>query len=409
MTTLVDETDLGNEVHARLRRFAAGVTPNPPDWRELIDRSDAVVLSLRTAQPVAEDDAADEHARLGWRPRRRVSLVAAAIVAVALAGGLLVDRTSEPRELSQAPASFSVAAPTDAAFDARTAPAVWASGLDDPVAAAQSYLAATGVTTGPGVPAPAAAALRERDHTAAVVEWSAVDGAQRWGGTVFLRRLRDASDAAVDGTWAVVGSASDEVALQDVRYDGEHLSFTIASTSDLGGLVDVAVWAEGRPASAAGGAVAQAGSVAASAGELIEIGKGARQPVTVVVQAGVTAIVQLQHVVEGELLSVTELAIVLPGPDTAAEAGTSGSASVDAGPTVDEPSPGADRTPATGSTPALPDLPRPGVPGDRDQTIPTLPTIELPDVGVPDLPGDDDPTIPSISTTIPAPPVAGLP
>ena len=286
---------------------------------------------------------------------------------------------------------------------------MWASGLDDPVAAAQAYLAATGVTSGSGLPAPVAAALRERDDTAAVVEWSAVDGTQTWGGTVFLRRLRDASHAVADGTWAVVGSASDEVALQDVRYDGEHLSFTIASTSDLAGLVDVAVWAEGRPASAAGGAVAQAGSGAAPAGELIEIGKGARQPVTVVVQAGVTAIVQVQHVVEGQLHSVTELAVVLPGPDTEAKAGESGSASVDADATVDERSPGADRTPANGATPVLPDLPRPGLPGDRDQTIPTLPTIELPDVAVPDLAGDADPTIPSIATTIPAPPVAGLP
>ena len=76
-------------------------------------------------------------------------------------------------------------------------------------------------------------------------------------GTVYLR---SSSIGGAAPTWTVVGSATSDVALADVRYDGDELSFTVARTSAEAEQLAVGVWVDGQPVSLGGDAVAQAGA-----------------------------------------------------------------------------------------------------------------------------------------------------
>jgi hypothetical protein len=258
MTLLHDDRpDLGASVRLALQHLAADVHATPPPWEELIERPEAVVLPLAAARPGA--------AEVRERPRRerrpRLGAIAAAVLVLALAAALVVDRTGGgPRSESPEARTISAVVPGAPGFDASTAAAVWATRSPDPVQAARAYLGAMGLPSGATAASAPAVALRGTAGTTAVVDWSlpaAVGGAR---GSVYLR---SSAAAGAPATWTVVGSAASDVALADVRYDGSTLSFTVSRTSagaDAGGQVDAGA------AGAAGRARADAGATAGSGG-----------------------------------------------------------------------------------------------------------------------------------------------
>jgi hypothetical protein len=276
--TILYDANLGYEVGTVLRRRAAQLQPEPPEWDELVSRPGPVVVPLPTVSAADDDDDRD---RILGRRRPRPLVAAAAVVALALVGGFVVGRSgSGPTDVTQTPTSVSAASPTDAGFDAGLAPAVWASDLDDPVAAATSYLQAAGMAADPAVAAVPHVEVREIvDETVAIVDWSTVQGAAS-GGTVFLRNTAVGTAAPA---WSVVGAAAEGVALEDVTYDGTQLAFTVVRTTDSVGELAASVWADGEPvpldaitlADAAGAdadAAATAGSGAAVAAADAEAG-----------------------------------------------------------------------------------------------------------------------------------------
>ncbi len=392
-----DDSDLEEGVRTMLRRLAADVHEAPPAWDDLIKRHGAAGPPLRLAEPPAADPAR----RAQWRHRPRTSLVAAAVVAVAVAGALVVDRgTSDSAELPAAE-SINAISPSDPAFDAEVAAAVWATDLDDPVAAASAYLEATGVPTDASLPGAATAALVESDSSTATVEWSLVDAPEAAGGTVFLR-APSAQDAHVG--WTVVGSAATDVALDEVRYDGERLAFTVARTAAPGEQLAVGVWVDGLPVSLGGQAVAQAGAADVSLGELVDIGADVGAEETLGLPVAVDDIVTLRvaHVVEGRVVSVTQMVVELPEAGASAGAGVAGPAEAGATGSVDAAPGGADVSAEGGAAVTPPGSAVP-LPDTTDLTLPTIP-------GVPTLPPLLPlPSLPPVATTLPAPPTDIVP
>lgn len=432
-----DQELFAEEVEAALREFARGVAPDQPGWHQLVERSGTPVTPLRSASL---------RGGVGSRwfpPSARPSLVAAAVIAAVLAGALLVNRTPDATPLEHAPASISAAAPTDASFDATTAPAVWFSETDDPVGAAQSYLESAGVPSAPAPGAPSAPALpaapgvppppgapalpsgpgAPASPTApkltlvdvgdgvAVVEWSVAGETYTSAGTVILRASADAGERV----WSVVGSGSDDVALDDISYDGEHLSFAVTRMSELGGPVGIGVWADGRPLplddglpvpDAAGDAGGPAGHAAAPAGAVVgqpvDLGAqpGSSQPVTVAIDGGALALLRVHNIVDGRVASVTEMAIDLTGAG-AGGAGVAGWAEGE----VDIHSDSVDVPPGEGApSPSLPPEPSlPDLPGDAETVEPELPA---PSGTLPTLP-ERESSPPSLP--VPPPTTLGLP
>jgi hypothetical protein len=409
------------EVEAALHVFARGVAPDQPDWDQLVERSGGSVTLLPSAKAAVVAD----RWRLGPAP---LSFVAAALIAAVLAGALLVNRTPGATPLEQVPASISAPAPTDESFDATAAPAVWSSGTDDPVAATRSYLESAGLRSAaapaapsapggppsPGAPAipsepgdTAAPALeltiRELVDGVAVVDWSVTGSSYTSTGVVILR----ASDEAGATVWSVVGSGSDDVELDDIRYDGENLSFGVTRTSDVDGPVAVGVWADGRPLPLGhdllepedtGGAgvpvetsvpATGAAPAGAAVGELIDLGAapGLTEPVVVAVDDAAMALVRVQHFVDGQLVSVTEMAIDLTGSGTGGDAGTARSTEAEAEADTRTPE---DVSHGDGSPP------------------PVAPST--PEPSVPDLPDDDPETLePGLPLPVPSGPAPSLP
>lgn len=413
-----DRPEIEDGVRAMLHRLAADATVNPPHWDELTERPNAVVLPLGVSESIA--DARDQH--LGRARRPRLSLAAAAVLVLAVGGALVVDRTgSDPAE---APAGETISAisPGDPSFDAGAAAAVWATGEADPVAAATSYLQAMGVPTSPSNPADVV--LRTRDDATAVVDWTlsqvtdaagtagsaagtAGSAAGSAGGTVYLRSTSIAGSPA---TWTVVGAAASDVALADVHYDGGQLSFTVARTSAATEQLAVSVWVDGQPVSLGGDAVAQAGNGTTSLGEMLELpaGADARDTLELPVEADDIVTLRVAHVVEGQVRSVTQMAVALPdadpaiaaaggAPPAAADAGaeatgqadaTAGGAAgtADAGAQGDAEGTGSvDTELPDGSLPTLPELPLPTIPDDHDAPAPSLPAPPTTAPGLPDL------------------------
>jgi hypothetical protein len=393
-----DRPDLEDGVRTMLHRLAADVSEHPPAWDDLIERPEAVVLPLGVSESITE---VRDRRRTARHRSPRLSLAAAAVVAVAVAGALVVDRTSSEPTAAPAAETISAIAPGDPSFDAGAAAAVWATGLDDPVLAATAYLGAMGVQTDAAVPP--LVVLRASTDGTAVVEWSLPAAAGGSGGTVYLR---SASLAGGPPTWTVVGAAASEVALADVRYDGAELSFTVAGTAVDAGQLAVSVWVDGQPVSLGGDAVAQAGAGHVSLGELVDIGAGAGVDADGVLQLPVEAddIVTLRvaHVVDGTVRTLAQMAVALPDADAALAAGA-GSPAVDAGgPVTGQVHAGVDATAGSGSAGA-------GATGSAGievvpgVTVPTLPALpEL--LPLPTLPlegGVPVPTLPAPPTTVP--------
>lgn len=389
--TLLHDNDrprLEDGVRTMLHRLAEGVDERPPAWDDLVRRRDHAPLGVSVAEVRNRRPAP-------VRGARRALAAAAVVLVAAAAAALVVDRpAAEPS--GPATETISVVSPGDAGFDAEAAAAVWASGIDDPVAATTAYLAAMGVPTGAAVP-PALVLDAITDATA-VVDWTLPESGA--GGTVYLR-----SSAAGGGalpTWTVVGAAASDVALADVVYDGTELSFTVARTAAGSAPLAVGVWVDGQPVSLGGEAVAQAGAAGISLGDLVDIGgrAGAHQTLQVPVDADDIVTLRVAHVVDGTVRSVTQMAVALPEADPRmaatglppVDAGGQASGQVDAGATGAAGtaeaeaeaggSAGTELVPGV-TVPALPELP----------PLPTLPTV----------PGIPAPTLPTPPASVPEP------
>lgn len=379
---LLDDTDhdaLEDGVRTMLRRLAAEVHEVPPAWEDLIRRDDRVVVPLRPADPAARDGSR----RPRWHHRPVTSVAAAALVAAAVGGALIADRVGDGGTGgARQPAAemITTISPGDPAFDAGAAAAVWATGANDPVAAATAYLAAVGVPTAPTDPAPATVTLRADSEQTALVDWSLAAAAGPTGGTVHLRRP-PAGDAGVG--WVVVGAAAPGLALSEVTYDGERLSFSADGPPETGELV-VSLWVDGRP-------VPLASQELPASGVALDLGPDD------------VAVLRLVHVVDGGVRALTEVALAMPdadpahpSADLAAAVAAGGSATADAvtgGAGADASADGgAGATlPGDGSLPGDlgqvddltdPSLPLPTVPGDPGDTLPPVPT-SLPPVPLP--------------------------
>jgi len=399
-----DHDDLEARVRDLLHGIAADVHENPPAWEELITREGDVV-PLRPTEPV-------QIIRLD-RPRRRphsrplTSVAAAALVAAAVGGALLVDGTGGDETQDHPAELVTAVSPGDPSFDASTAASVWATGIDDPVDAASAYLQAMGIPTAAALPdptastapapAPVSVELRETHGSTAVVTWSRGPGLAggEAGGTVYLRA---ASTTAGPQDWGVVGASAPGIALADVSYDGQRLSFSVERTAG-GGQVAVGVWIDGRPLALDGPAVPQAGTGDVSLGQLLDLGPDAGVPQTFQVPAEVDDIVTMRvvDVVDGYVTSVAQMAMALPQADPAA-AGLAGRAdgSGSAGGSV----PGTAEAGGTAGAGAgagggvtVPSLP---IPTDPGAPVPTLPPLPIPDPS-----GLPVPTTLPVTTTLP--------
>jgi len=387
-----DRPALEDGVRTMLRRLAADVGDRQPAWEDLLARHEAVVVPLGVPESITE--ARDR--RPGRARRPRLSLAAAAVLVLAAAGALVVDRTGREPTGGPAAETISAVSPGDPSFDAEAAAAVWATGIDDPVAASMAYLGAMGVPT--DAAAPPVVVLRTTDGTTAVVDWSLPAAAGGAGGTVYLRSAPVAGGLP---TWTVVGAAAPDVALDDVRYDGAELSFTVARTSAAADQLAVGVWVDGQPVSLGGDAVARAGAGTVSLGELVDLGSaaGARDRLRLPVEPDDIVTLRVVQVVDGTVRSLAQMAMALPDADPAeaaggissAGAGGQGTGQVDAATGGASGSAGAGAEAGAGTAgPDAADL----LPG---ATVPTLP--ELPPLPLPPVPGAPAPTLPAPPAT----------
>jgi hypothetical protein len=391
-----DRADLEDGVRSMLHRLAADVHETQPAWGELVGPHDARPARLAPVGSVPE-----VRNRPAARPHRaRLTMAAAAAVLLAVGGAVALARPGDDTVDAPATETIGVISPGEADFDAGAAAAVWATGIDDPVAAATAYLGTV------GVPVDAATApevvLEGTAEATAVVEWS-VPGAPDQGGTVYLR---SSSVAGAAPTWTVVGSAASDVALADVSYDGTELSFTVAGTAAPADQLAVGVWIDGQPVSLGGDAVARADAAGVSLGEYLAAGQGIDTDGTVRLPVTPDDIVTLRvvHAVDGVVRSVTQMAVALPeaDPEVAATGLPAVDAAAEAAGQVDAGGAGAEGSADVEGGTTLPgglELP----PGVTVPTLPELPPLPLPPI----VPGLPTPTLP-VPTTVPGP-LSGLP
>ena len=385
-----DRSHLEDGVRTMLHRLAADVTERPPAWDDLVGRHEpaAPALGLSSIPEVRNRRS---------RPERgaRLTMAAAVVVLLAVAGVLIVDRPAAQPTNAPRTETIGVISPGDPSFDAGAAAAVWATGIGDPVAAATTYLSAMGVPIDTAVP-PSVELSASTDATA-VVEWSLPGAPDGVGGTVYLR---SSSVGGAPPTWTVVGSAASDVALADVSYDGDELSFTVARTAADAEQLAVGVWVDGQPVSLGGDAVAQAGAGDVSLGELVDIGSvaGAEDTLRLPVEADDIVTLRIVHVVDGTVRSLTQMAVALPeaDPEVAAaglpsvDAAGQVAGQVDAGTAGAAGSAGVEtEAGGTASTELVPGITVPTLP-----QLPPLPTL-------PTVPGVPLPTLPTPPTTVP--------
>ena len=104
-------------VRTMLHRLASGVTERPPAWEDLVGRRDPGRSALGVPAPIA-----------GVRDRRprperraRLSMAAAAVLLLGVAGALVVDRPDATRDDGARTETISVTSPGDPSFDAGAA------------------------------------------------------------------------------------------------------------------------------------------------------------------------------------------------------------------------------------------------------------------------------------------------
>ena len=282
------DDDFEDRLRAMLRRRAADVHAEPPDWQDLLDRSNAVVVSLETRRPL---DGPFRARRRRWT-WLRPALAAAACLSLVMAAGIAIGRsTDQPGSGGSAdqpsgPASDgeqTLAAAGSASFRPATAAPLYPEGTDaqfqaevddalataegaeqaagtlglealaDPEAVAKDYLASVGIEDGSPytlfVDTPVDAdrlddigagtgrlvatttvwwSLREDDGTS--------DPPIMSMGYVHLRDLISPAEVAapeVDGigreAWVVVGAATRGLDLADVRREGDQIHFAVTT------------------------------------------------------------------------------------------------------------------------------------------------------------------------------------
>lgn len=353
-----------DQLRGMLRRRAADVRPSPPEWRDLVEQTGAVVVSLHTRLPVEQTPAR----RSAWRPWMRPLLAAAAALAVVMGAATVVgggggggsgngDSDDEGTALANSEDAVEIIAPGSFEFDATTAAPLYpldadfvvAGGADglgeveadlaeeiagaeeeiagtedgeailgdeigqldrfagvdqtDPDAVALQFLQSVGVADPPdGLEFwvdPAVEELRQGpDQTQveiATVWWSV--RREDWGerlaeGPVFLRN--DAAPAEPP-SWLTVGASTMNLRLVDVLTDGATVEFTVSRIADdreetvIAGLQDPLI------------------------GEIMpldEVEPGDRSTYDVAVSSE-PMIVMTQHLIDGQPVSVTAVAIRL--------------------------------------------------------------------------------------------------
>ncbi|MGH9211282.1 MAG: hypothetical protein ACRD2C_11450 [Acidimicrobiales bacterium] len=289
------DPELEDELRATLRRRAADVSPNPPDWRDLLRRSEAVVVSLHTGRPMDDVPAHGPQARRrrDWT-WLRPALAAAACLAVVMAAGIVVGRSTgsdhdggtDPAEgdtdTDEAAPDHTLPTPGDQEFAVATAPPLIdgtpdevdlqtqvaaSSGLPQelqwmstPESAADMYLEEVGLASvlesGYGVWTDPPSAIEEVVTDDARVEtttvWWSVRLPQPRGvtgdppvatmGRVFLRNLTSPADTDSPDAWTVVGARTQGLDLANVTRHGDQLRFTITAFRGNDADVDPDAW-----------------------------------------------------------------------------------------------------------------------------------------------------------------------
>lgn len=298
-----NDPELEAELRATLRRRAADVRPNPPAWHDLLDRSRAVVVSLHTGRTV---DPAEEHRRYRRRERDwawlRPALAAAACLAVVMAAGVFIGRSTTPGDDGGGTAgqptdagaeSAPLAAAGEPGFSAATAPPLLNTPSDGelyaqfdetgglaqdfawmatPEDAGLEYLLSTEIATeaDPAVPRtafttdpdltvwyePSPEIVQQRGSDGTMVETTLVwwtlrrtEGALDPGnppvvteGRVMLRNLTSPADASAPEAWTVVGAKTAGLDLTNVHRDGDQLEFTVTTSRGVASDEDLSGW-----------------------------------------------------------------------------------------------------------------------------------------------------------------------
>jgi hypothetical protein len=280
------DPEFEDELRAMLRRRAAEVRPDPPDWQDVVRRSEAVVVSLRTGRPVDGAVGGTPGGR-NWSWLRPV-LAAAACLAIVMSAGIVIGRSTDSDGSPEAGRDDSEAA-ADIAAQERTLAAAGATGyapataaplypprpedelqteldaaaaaggdlpgdlavMSDPSAVTREYLTSVGVADAPYtlvVDPP----REENDQLGTTPDGALVETTRVWWslrmpdgladvegpngeppvytmGYVFLRNLTGPEDARTADVWLVVGAAIRGVSLDNVRRDGDQLSFDVTT------------------------------------------------------------------------------------------------------------------------------------------------------------------------------------
>jgi hypothetical protein len=354
MSAPVPDPRLEAELKAMLQRRALDVDPEPPPWRELAQRNGAVVISLRTGSPLDADEV-----RQRRRPGRqwfRPVLAAAVTLALVMAAALLVGGGGGHQDDDTADGPIDVPAAGNRDFAASEATAFYPpltvdqrlpvdDWITDPQTAARSYLAEVGLPVDDarfriGDPASEFAPASDKDDVpieTATVAWSVRPDGQPderaiTSGSVFLRNTEQGGR----NTWLVVGVMTTNLRLDEIQRGDDLLTFVVDRSADVSGIDGPArVLVDGE--------------------EVDEVALGEFATVRVHKPADQDVILQVEHVSDGKVLSVTATAV----PSIPALTGAIVGPKVVVGPEIDRtPNPSPD------TFPAPPDEPSVGVTGD---------------------------------------------
>jgi hypothetical protein len=309
MTAPLPHQLLEEEIRAMLQRRAQDVDPQPPPWREIAQRNGAVVISLRTGNPV---DPESRHGRRRYGRQWFQGGVAAVVALVVAMVGALVVQGSGPGHSDQAdgPEAIDVPSAGQTDFDpARATPLFpvtddtsndmppdwW---LSDPTAAAEEYMRSVRLPVGKSnlvvdkaVRQSSVVVEGEPPVQTATVAWSLhADGMTEHPlseGTVWLRNPeRGARD-----TWLVVGMNTRTLWITDIRREGNELSFTVDRSTETETY-------RSDPA-----------EVRIDGQVITRIGYRESRDITVTSPAGAVAIIELQITIDGEPWSITSTAV----------------------------------------------------------------------------------------------------
>jgi hypothetical protein len=310
MTAPLPDQLLEEEIRAMLHRRAQDVDPQPPPWREIAQRNGAVVISLRTGNPV--DPESTRGRRRPGRQWFRGVLAAAVALLVAMVGALLVQGSGPNNgDSADGPETLDVPSAGQGDFDPARATPLFPVTSDDAITALpqETYLSSATATTEEfltkvGLPVhegtgevivsderrQSSANDDEDPIQTATVAWSVraeglPENPPLAQGTVWLRN----PELGARDTWLVVGVSTLKLWLTDIRREGDVLSFTVDRTNDVETFPQAAVTINDVPVGTVG------------------IGKAV--PFEVQYPAGQVAIISVQHLEDGVPQSITSTAV----------------------------------------------------------------------------------------------------